>query len=189
MCRSTSHLFLHLFIHCVNGRFCKKDEDRLTQHAMYVRNFINALLLCIFNSFFMVAGIFLNSVVVISLWKSSQLRRKLCYFTIFVLSWFDLGLVMIAHPTVIISAIYWSNESYNAEIELTRAYISILFGGFSMFALLTLNVERFLALNYPFFHQNIVTEKKLVLFLVILIIVLVSLSPMIYLEKKSIYIS
>ena len=54
--------------------------------------------LCVVNGFFTLAGIFLNSVVIISLWKSSQLRRKTCYFMILVLSCFDLGVVMVGHP-------------------------------------------------------------------------------------------
>ena len=52
---------------------------------------ISLICLCVVNGFFTLAGIFLNSVVIISLWKSSQLRRKTCYFMILVLSCFDRG--------------------------------------------------------------------------------------------------
>ena len=42
--------------------------------------------------------------------------------------------------------------------------------GFSMFALLVLTVERFLALTYPFFHQTSVTKQRLIFLLVVLIV-------------------
>ena len=46
----------------------------------------------------MVAGIFQNSVVVISLWRSTQLLKKLCYYLIFLLSCFDLAVVSLVNP-------------------------------------------------------------------------------------------
>ena len=41
---------------------------------------------------------------------------------------------------------------------------------FSVFALLVLTVERFLALTYPFFHQTSVTKQRLIFLLVVLIV-------------------
>ena len=49
-----------------------------------------------------------------------------------------------------------------------------------MFALLTLTIERFLALTYPFFHPTAVTKRRLVLFQVFLMITTVSLPPLTY---------
>ena len=125
----------------------------------------------------MVAGIILNSVVIISLLRSSQLRKKLCYFTILVLSCCDLAVVTIVQPLLILSTILWSMEMYYTEIEFTRMYASILLGSFSMCALLTLNIERFLALTRPFFHQSAVTKRKLTLFLTLQMIILGALIP------------
>ena len=125
------------------------------------------VLLCIININFMVAGIFLNSVVIISLWRSSQLRKKPCYFMILVLSCFDLAVVTITHPFLIVATIFFSLQEINGnnEIsELTRNSISFVVYGSSMSALFTLNVERFLALTCPFSHQASVTKTRLVCF-------------------------
>jgi hypothetical protein len=67
---------------------------------MQKSDIFSVVFLCIINIIFMVAGIFLNSVVIISLWKTSQLRKKdlVCYFMILVLSCFDLAVVTITHP-------------------------------------------------------------------------------------------
>ena len=126
--------------------------------------YINGLFLCLLNASFMVAGTFLNSVVIISLRRSSQLRKKLCYFTIVVLSCLDLAVVTITHPVLILSTIFWSMNIYQEKIKIFWDFTLILFGGFSAFAVLTLNIERFLALTYPFFHQTAVTKRRLVLF-------------------------
>ena len=142
---------------------------------MFPTILVNAIILCVLNGSFMVAGIILNSVVIISLWRSSQHRKKLCYFTIFVLSCFDLAVVVILQPLVILSTILWSMQMYSAEIQATRIYMSLLLGGFSLFALLTLNIERFLALTRPFFHQTAVTKGKLTRFLALQMIMPVAL--------------
>jgi hypothetical protein len=98
---------------------CKQDKLSICKVVFFA-----SLFLCMINIIFMVAGIFLNSVVIISLWISSQFRKKLCYFMILVLSCFDLA-------------------------------VTVLF---------TLNVERFLALMCPFFHQASVTKKGFYVF-------------------------
>ena len=148
--------------------------------------YINALLLCLLNASFMVAGTFLNSVVIISLWRSSQLRKKLCYLMILVLSCFDLAVVTINHPVLILSTILWSMKTYHKEIKIIWEYTSILLGAFSAFALLTLNIERFLALTYPFFHQTAVTKRRLVLFQAFWMTIIFSLSPLAYFYGETI---
>jgi hypothetical protein len=100
---------------------------------------LNVVFLCTINATFMVVGIFLNTVVIISLWKSSQLRKKPCYFIIFALSCIDLAVIL---------------------------------HGSSMHALFVLNVERFIALSYPFFHRKSVTKRRLIFLFIILMILL-----------------
>ena len=128
----------------------------------------------------MVAGIFLNSVVIISLWRSSQLRKKLCYFMIFVLSCFDLAVVTISHPLLIVYTIYLSQGEINEIFERTRKSLPFLVCGSSMFALFTLNVERFLALTRPFFHQSSVTKTRLLCFQTFWTVIMLGLSVLIF---------
>ena len=165
--------------------FKPRKSIRTTQCKMYSSTLINAVLLCLLNASFMVIGIILNSVVIISLWRSSQLRKKLCYFMIIVLSCFDLAIVTIVQPLLMLSTILWSMKIYHAEIQNTRFFTCLLLEGFSMFALLTLNIERFLALTRPFFHQTIVTKGKLTLFLALPIIIIVALSLLCVIYSKA----
>ncbi len=135
----------------------------------------------------MVAGVFLNSVVIISLWRSSQLRKKLCYFMILVLSCVDLIAVTVGHPVQILWTTFWSMETlHQQESKFIWANIMVIvLAGSSMFALLTLSVERFLALKYPFFHETGVTKKRLMLLLAFLMIMSVSLSLLVHFAGKT----
>ena len=100
---------------------------------------------------------------------------------ILVLSCFDLVVVTITHPVLILSTISWSNEDFS-ELRgvLIWSYIYILLESVSMVALLTLNIERFLGLTFPIFHQASVTKKRLLIlqgFLTILVFSPIALSP------------
>ena len=141
--------------------------------------------LCITNIIFMVAGIFLNSVAIVSLWRSRQLRKKLCHFMILVLSCVDLPVVTITHPSLIASTIYLSREEINEVHESIRISVCFVLCGSSISALFTLNAERFLALTCPYFHQTSVTKTRLVGFFASCTIIIVGLSPLIYLNTKT----
>ena len=119
----------------------------------------NAVLLCVVNVICTIAGTILNSVVILSLWNS-QLRKKLCYFMIFILACFDLAVVVVIHPLIIIEIIScWMPADF---IEYWVQYVICILFNFSLSALLAMTVERYLALVYPFFHTKIVTKSKLV---------------------------
>ena len=133
----------------------------------------------------MVLGIFLNSVVLISLRRSSQLRKKLCYFMIQVLSFSDLLAATLTHPIFILSTIMWSMDSHSKEVDIMWKYAAFLFLGFSLLALFTLSVERFTALKYPFFHQTAVTKRRLVFFLLFFVALLVAVAPLLYFEQRA----
>ena len=147
---------------------------------------ITVILLGSMNAFFMIVGIFLNFVVIISLMKSSQLRKNLGYFMILVLSCFDLTVVTFVHPMLLLSIISWSVEThyqYENEFDKWEYIVKYNMAGFSMSTLLTMSVERYLAIKYPFFHHTAVTKRRLILFLTLLVVITVSLSSMKYLDK------
>jgi hypothetical protein len=72
----------------------------------------------------------------------------------FVLSSFDLAVVTITHPVIILSTIFWSTEGRSELLEQIRNHISGNLYVFSTTALLTLNIERLLGLTFPIFHQT-----------------------------------
>ena len=128
---------------------------------------INGIVYFTVNFLLFFAGIFLNIVVVLSIWKSNQLRKKLCYFTIFLLSCSDLATVIIIHPLVIFWYITWYMEG-NAPHSPKYLWAHIIGSttvGSSLLGLLTMTLERYLGLAYPLFHKMSVTKKRLATFL------------------------
>ena len=61
-------------------------------------HFVNLIFIIVLNILFFFPGIFLNSLVIVSFWRSVQLRKKLCYFMIMILSCCDLLVVLTSHP-------------------------------------------------------------------------------------------
>ena len=155
---------------------------------MVLNTLITAILLCSVNAVFMNAGVFLNSVVIISLMRSSHLRKNLGYFMILVLSCFDLAVVTFSHPLLLLSIISWSVKTYQQsenEFDNWGYIVGHNMAGFSMSSLLTMSVERYLALKYPFFHHTAVTKRGLLLFQAFLMIMIVSLSPLQHFRWKT----
>ena len=119
---------------------------------------LNAVLLCTVNVIFTFVGILLNSVFIMSL-LNSQLRKKLCYFMILILACFDLAVIAVINPLIIWDTISrWLSMTCPYSIEVY--YLQNLFV-FSLTALLTMILERYLALAYPFFHKISVTKSRL----------------------------
>ena len=122
----------------------------------------NLTLLCVINGFFIILGLFFNSVVVFGLLKSPTLLKKSCFFMILVLTCIDLVVATICHPFLINSTYLWWNGDNDSESILHRIRkYSILLVHFSFLTLLTMSIDRFLAIRYPLFHHVSVTKKRL----------------------------
>ena len=141
--------------------------------------FVNLIFIFVVNMLFFFSGICINSLVIISFWRSVQLRKKLCYFTIMVLSCCDLLVVLTNHPFAALITILWLTE----KIDIHPGWLIIsnelvlIFIGLSSVALLVMNVDRYLATHYPIFHRTSVTKRKLLaLFTVLVIIELTSVA-------------
>jgi hypothetical protein len=128
---------------------------------------LNGIAYCLVNFAFLIVGSFLNVVVALSIWKSTQLRKKLSYFMIFMLSCNDLVVVIVLHP----SAIYRYVLLVRKEVDMHSQqfalffYISNILFGCSLFGVFTMTLERYLGLAYPIFHKTSVTKRRLVIFL------------------------
>ena len=142
--------------------------------------FINLIFIFAVNVFFFFSGICLNSLVILSFWRSVQLRKKLCYFMIMVLSCCDLLAVLTNSSLLILASMSWLTGKL--DVNARWAHISLastgIFLRFSYFALLVMNFDRYLATSYPIFHRTSVTKRRLLTLLAILIIVQVILRAM-----------
>jgi hypothetical protein len=138
---------------------------------MDLKVYIQLIFLIAVNVFFTFSGIILNTLVIACLLKSSQLRKKLCNFMIMVLSCFDLASVITNHPLLALHLVFWINEKHDlvAKMEI-YLHFGITAAGFSLVALLIMNIERYLGAYYPIFHRKSVTSRRLLTILAILIL-------------------
>ena len=141
---------------------------------------INLVFIFAVNLFFFFSGICLNSLVILSFWRSVQLRKKLCYFMIMVLSCWDLLAVLTNSPLIALITMSWLTGKL--DVNARWAHISMSstgnFSSFPLFALLVMNFDRYLATSYPIFHRTSVTKGRLLTLLAILNIVEVILGVM-----------
>jgi hypothetical protein len=93
------------------------------------------------------------------------------------LSCCDLLAVLTSHPLTALYAILFMTgklDAYTGWVVISTKF-SAVFLGFSLFALLVMNLNRYLATSYPIFHRTSVTKGKLLTLLAILITVDVTL--------------
>ena len=122
--------------------------------------FINLIFIFAVNIFFFFSGICLNSLVILSFWRSVQLRKKLCYFMIMVLSCCDLLTVLTNNPLMALISMSWLTGKLDGNARWPHISLrsTIIFLDFSFFALLVMNFDRYLATSYPIFHRTSVTK-------------------------------
>ena len=137
-------------------------------YPMKLIYFVNLICIFVVNILFFFSGICLNSVVLFSFWRSVQLRKKLCYFMIMVLSCSDLLVVLTNHPMTALRAMLWLTErmkKYPAWLVISHQILSMIIG-VSLRALFVMNVARYLATHYPLYHRASVTKRKLLTLLI-----------------------
>jgi hypothetical protein len=83
---------------------------------------------------------------------------------ILVLSCVDLAVAVVIHPLIIFSTIAWyvENEALQDKLKHSKYVTSILYA-LSFYALLTMNIERYVAIKYPIYHKTSMTKTKMML--------------------------
>ena len=139
--------------------------------------FVNLIFIFVANILFFFLGICLNSLVIVSFWRSVQLRKKLCYF-IMVLSCCDLLVVLTNHPMTAPRAMLWLTErmkKYPAWLVISHQILSMSID-VSLRPLFVMNVDRYLVTHYPLYHRTSVTKRKLLTFFTVLIIIQIAVT-------------
>ena len=138
------------------------------------------MLIFALNVLFFFSGICLNYLVILSFWRSGQLRKKVCYFMVMVLSCCDLLVVLTNHPLLAYMAMLWSTGKLDqySSLVIISFDASDYFIGSSLLALLLMNFDRYLATHYPIFHRTSITKRRLLTIFGTLIFVQLTLTLM-----------
>ena len=137
---------------------------RMDRHAVF-----GLIAICTVNAAFLIVGTFFNTNVVLCVCKTSQLRKKVSYFLILVLSSSDLVAILYNHPMIMYwyLSLYMGNMDFNSHYFKQFRFISATMLGFSMLTLFTMTLERYLGLTYPLFHRKSVTKRRMLSVLVV----------------------
>ena len=125
---------------------------------------ISHKLAIVFNSILIIPTILLNAVAIITIWKSSQLSRKPCYFIILVQSATDLAVGVVSIPLFIFylrSALGGNARHCSAVILAFR--LALLPIGLSIITLVALTLERYIAIVHPYSYSTTVTNERLLI--------------------------
>ena len=148
-----------IYICCVQF-FRRGGQSR--SRTMEFFHFINLIFIVALNVLFFFYGICLNSIVTLTFWRSVQLRKKLSYFMIMVLSCFDLLVVLTNHPLAALRAMLFLTgkfDDYHGWAGISSR-LAAFFVAFSSLALSVMNFYRYLTTYYPIFHRTSVTKKN-----------------------------
>ena len=140
---------------------------------------VNLIFIFVVNILFFFSGICLNFLVIVSFWRSVQLRKKLCYFTIMLLSCCDLLAVVVSHSSTGLVAMLWltHDEKYyvHSTWQVILLDISNTLLSCSVLALFVMSFDRYLATHYPIFHRTSVTKGKLLTLFIFLVIIKITI--------------
>ena len=138
---------------------------------MDLKRLIHLIFLCSLNTIFFFSGVILNTLVIITILKSTQLRKKLCNFMIIVLSCCDLLAVVTYNSVLQLSFIIRFTEENELYTKLKLYWhFMTLPACLSMLTLMVMCIERYLGVYYPIFHKASVTRRKLLTLLAIFMI-------------------
>ena len=138
---------------------------------MDLKLLIHLIFLCVLNTIFFFSGVVLNTLVIITILKTTQLRKKLCHFMIIVLSCCDLLSVVTFSSGFLFYVTTWFAENDELYTKLTIfQHLLNLPANFSFCSLMVICIERYLGVYYPIFHKTSVTKRRLLTILAVFFI-------------------
>ena len=135
---------------------------------------INRISNIVFLAVLIIPTVLLNAVAAITIWKTSQLRKKPCYFVILLQSSVDLGVGCVALPIsfVALLAPFTTNVDICAAILIVKT-VSMLLSGVSIITMSALTVERYIGVLHPYSYNTLVTKRRIVMFVLVLMLLLI----------------
>ena len=126
---------------------------------------------CVFNILPTITAIVLNSVTIQALRKASSLSKPLKTLLLS-LAFTDLGVGLLCHPFATAFLIKWSQQnmdSYPACAAYTIfTFITVLLSAASFLGVISLSVDRFLAIHLHLRYQELVTQRRVVAVVVLI---------------------
>ena len=148
---------------------CKILDDQLIVFLLFPSDkyFISHVIACVFNALLTLLTVCLNSVTILTFWKSSQLRSKQSNFLILVQSCIDLGVGAIGNLLFTLGILNEIRGTENCELSFAVGKATVFMTILSMTTLSAMNMERYFGVVHPFFHREKVTRKRLLAYVIL----------------------
>ena len=124
---------------------------------------ISQLSYCVANSVIAILTVLLNAISVLTIWKSSHLKTKLCYFLILIQSIVDLAVGLISLPFYIVRSAIELLDIANCVDAFVLQAIAYIPVGTSFTTICMLTFERYLSILHPIVHRSNVTKARLLM--------------------------
>ena len=115
----------------------------------------------IVNCMLFFSTISLNGISIITIRKSSQLRSKVCYFVVLLQSLVDFVVGVLGIPLFVYYLSSPFLETKNCDLIILALRSTHFICGLSYITLVTITVERYIGVMYPYYYQSNVTKKRI----------------------------
>ena len=140
---------------------------------------------CLASAVLIIPIVLLNGISVFTIWKSSHLKAKLCYFLIVILSIFDLAVGVISVPAnIALAALELRGIASCVDAVILEAIVFVP-PGISMTITCLLTLERYLAILHPIFHRSHLTKRRVLICVCCLSVWFVITGPVIRIFSES----
>ena len=143
---------------------CDLNDFKFSSSLAYASH----LLACILSGVILLTTIGLNSLTVLTFWRTPRLRENLVLYLVMILSLVDVGIGAFCNPLVTISLIYDSMHSSACWIYDIRSISCRPATILSLSVVAAISTERYFGVVHPLLHRTKMTKVKLsLLFLLI----------------------
>ena len=122
----------------------------------------SVIAVCTLIVIFGIVGTFLNTLVLFVFSKSKKMRQKNSHFFIMILSATDLVVVTSIPAVFLVYAIHGILGTPRCLYSICYNIVTRTTPLLSATSLIIMNIERYLAIVYPFFHRTTVTKRKMI---------------------------
>ena len=125
--------------------------------------FLSQILYIFVSGVLIIPAVLLNSISVLTIWKSSHLKAKLCYFLILIQSIFDIAVGVISLPAIIAYVALELRGNASCVLVVILQAITFIPAGISLTTICLLTLERYLSILHPVVHRSYVTKTRMLI--------------------------
>ena len=132
---------------------------------------------CVINGVLIIPTVLLNSISILTIWKSSHLKAKVCYFLILIQSIFDIAVGVISVPAnIAFAALELRSDAscFHFVVLQTLAYLP---AASSFMTISSITLERYLSVLHPVFHRSYVTKSRMLICVICAVVWCIVTSP------------